>query len=49
MRALEAPEDVRDAILGHMRKTMGRNYGIRGEALSRLKRYLDKVPVPPGL
>jgi integrase len=49
LRVVEAPEDVRDAIVGHKRQTTGGRYGVRGEALSRLKRYLDKVPVPAGL
>jgi integrase len=49
LRAAEVPEDARDAILGHSRKTTGRRYGTRGEALSRLNRYLSKVPIPAGL
>ena len=49
MRAAEVPEDVRDAIVGHARKTTGAVYGVRGEALRRLSRYLEKVPVPAGL
>lgn len=49
LRSIECPEDVRDAILGHQRKTTGRLYGVRGEALKRLHRYLSRVPVPPGL
>lgn len=49
LRAQEIPEDVRDAILGHARKTTGRQYGIRGEALARLARALERVPVPPGV
>ena len=49
LRAIGAPEDVRDAIAGHARKTTGRQYGVRGEALSRLHAYLSKLPVPPGL
>ncbi len=47
LRAMEVPEDVRDAIAGHARKTTGRVYGVRGEALSRLHRALAKVPLPP--
>lgn len=49
MRAAEVPEDVRDAIVGHARKTTGAVYGVRGEALRRLSKYLEKVPVPAGL
>lgn len=49
LRDVEAPEDVRDAIAGHARRTTGRSYGVKGEALKRLYRYLEKVPVPPGL
>jgi integrase len=49
LRVVECPEDVRDAILGHARKTTGRIYGVRGEALKRLHRYLSLVPVPPGI
>lgn len=46
LRAVEAPEDVRDALLGHARRTMGRTYGVRGEALRRLHAALSKVPNP---
>jgi integrase len=49
LRTQEVPEDARDAILGHARKTTGRQYGIRGEALARLHRELSKVPVPHGV
>ena len=49
LRSVEVPEDVRDAILGHARKTTGRHYGVRGEALKRLHRELARLPVPPGL
>jgi integrase len=49
LRAYEVPEDVRDALLGHGRKTTGRQYGVRGEALSRLARYLERIPLPPGV
>jgi integrase len=49
LRAVEVPEDARDAIVGHARKTTGRSYGIRGEALARLYRELAKLPVPPGI
>lgn len=48
LRAAEVPEDARDAIVGHQRKTTGRLYGVRGEALARLHRELAKVP-PPGV
>jgi integrase len=46
LRAVEAPEEVRDAILGHARRTMGRSYGERGEALRRLHTALAKVHNP---
>jgi len=49
LRAAEVPEDVRDAITGHARKTTGRQYGVRGEALKRLHRYLSRLPVPAGV
>jgi predicted hydrolase (HD superfamily) len=49
LRAAEVPEDVRDAIIGHARRTTGRHYGITGEALSRLYRELAKVTLPQGL
>jgi integrase len=49
LRDAEVPEDARDAILGHARKTTGRQYGVRGEALTRLHRCLSLVPVPRGL
>lgn len=38
MRAAEVPEDVRDAITGHTRKTTGRQYGVKQRAeLSRFR------------
>ena len=49
LRSVEVSEDVRDAILGHARKTTGRHYGVRGEALKRLHRELARLPVPAGL
>ncbi|MGI4976923.1 MAG: tyrosine-type recombinase/integrase [Janthinobacterium lividum] len=49
LRSVEVPEDARDAILGHARKTTGRHYGVRGEALKRLHRELARLPVPAGL
>lgn len=49
LRAAEVPEDARDAILGHARKTTGRSYGVRGEALARLHRELSRIKPPPGL
>ncbi|MBN9510672.1 MAG: site-specific integrase [Alphaproteobacteria bacterium] len=49
LRAAEVPEDARDAIVGHVRRTTGRQYGVRGEALSRLHRYLSGLPVPAGV
>lgn len=49
LRAVEAPEEVRDAIIGHTRKTTGGLYGVRGEALKRLDRFLSLLPVPEGV
>jgi integrase len=49
LRAVEAPEYVRDAIVGHARKTTGRHYGVRGEPLRRLAEYVARIPVPDGL
>ncbi|WP_428378215.1 tyrosine-type recombinase/integrase [Lichenicoccus sp.] len=49
MRAAEVPEDARDAVVGHARKTTGRLYGIRGEALKRLQRAVEQVKPPAGL
>jgi integrase len=49
LRGAEVPEDGRDAILGHARKTTGRLYGVRGEPLRRLAEYVARLPVPEGL
>jgi integrase len=49
LRAAEVDESLRDAILGHSRRTTGRSYGIRGEALARLARAVALIPVPPGI
>jgi hypothetical protein len=49
LRAVEVPEDGRDAILGHARRTMGKQYGVRGEALTRLHRYVCLIPEPNGV
>ncbi|MGG5823955.1 DUF6538 domain-containing protein [Falsiroseomonas sp. HW251] len=49
LRAAEVDESVRDAIIGHARKTVGAKYGVRGEALARLHRELSKVKLPKGL
>jgi integrase len=49
LRAAEVPEDARDAITGHARKTTGRQYGVRGESLKRLHRHLSRIPVPAGV
>ena len=48
LRAAEVPEDLRDAIVGHARKTVGRSYGVRGEALARLSRAVCRIPSPLG-
>ena len=37
------PEDVRDGLLGHARKTTGRLYGQRGEVLQVIQVYVDKL------
>lgn len=42
-------EADRDAILGHARKTVGRQYGVKGEPLARLYAELSKVTLPKGL
>lgn len=49
LRTADVVESDRDAILGHARKTVGRMYGVRGEALTRLHQHVAKVPVPPGV
>jgi integrase len=49
LRAAEVYEADRDAIVGHARKTTGRHYGVRGEALGRLHRALSKIPCPVAL
>lgn len=49
LRAAGVDESIRDALLGHARKTTGRIYGVRGEALRRLNDAITKIPVPPGL
>lgn len=46
LRDAEVPSDERDAIIGHAQKTMGRQYGVKGEALRRLARAVEKVPSP---
>lgn len=46
LRDAEVPSDVRDAIIGHAQKTSGRLYGVKGEALARLARAVEKVPSP---
>ena len=46
LRAVEVPEDARDAITGRVRKTTGRGYGVRGESLARLHRELAKMRSP---
>jgi hypothetical protein len=49
MRAAEVHEYARDAILGLARKTIGKQYGVRGEALATLNRFVSTIPVPLGL
>jgi integrase len=49
LRVAEVPEDASDAIMGHARKATGRQYGVRGEALTRLHRFLSLVPAPAGV
>lgn len=49
LRNAEVLEEFRDAIVGHSRKTTGKNYGIRGAKLARLWADLAKVPVPLGV
>jgi integrase len=49
LRAAGVDESLRDAILGHARKTTGRHYGIRGESLRSLADAVRRIPVPVGL
>jgi integrase len=42
-------EADRDAILGHARKTVGRQYGLKGEPLARLHAEVSKVKLPENL
>lgn len=49
LRAAGVDESLRDAILGHARKTTGRHYGIRGESLRSLADAVGRIPVPVGL
>lgn len=49
LRNAEVPEDVRDAVVGHSRKTVGRVYGVRGEALRRLADAVDRLKLPAGV
>ena len=43
------PQDLRDAICGHARKSTGAKYGVRGELLRRLAEAIGSIPVPPGV
>jgi integrase len=49
LRNADVPEDVRDAIAGHARKTVGRIYGVRGESLRRLSHAIKRLKPPRGL
>ena len=49
LRAAGVEEYLRDALLGHARKTMGRVYGVRGESLVSLAERLARIPVPVGV
>ena len=49
LRAAGVDESLRDAILGHARKTTGRHYGVRGESLRSLADAVRRIPVPAGL
>jgi integrase len=49
LRNADVPEDIRDAIAGHARKTVGRIYGVRGESLRRLSQALESLKLPRGL
>jgi len=49
LRNADVPEDVRDAIAGHARKTVGRVYGVRGESLRRLSQAIERLRPPQGL
>lgn len=46
LRDAEVETDVRDAIIGHAQKTTGRLYGVKGEALARLARAIERVRSP---
>jgi integrase len=49
LRNADLPEDIRDAIAGHARKTVGRVYGVRGESLKRLSQAIERLSLPRGL
>lgn len=49
LRNAGVDESIRDAIVGHVRKTTGRRYGVRGESLARLAEAVAKIPVPPSV
>jgi integrase len=42
LRAAGAPQDIREALLGHSKVTVGEGYGI-GFPVPLLKRWIDKV------
>ena len=42
LRAAECPQDIREAILGHEKKTVAAGYG-EGFAVPVLKRWIDKI------
>lgn len=49
LRNADVAEDIRDAIAGHARKTVGRVYGVRGESLRRLSQAIERLEPPSGL
>jgi hypothetical protein len=42
LRAAECPRDIREAILGHEKRTVAAGYGA-GFAVSQLKKWVDKI------
>jgi integrase len=42
MRAVECPQDIRWALLGHEEKTIAEDYG-EGHSMRVLKKWIDKI------
>ncbi|WP_325400446.1 tyrosine-type recombinase/integrase [Acidocella sp.] len=45
----DVPQDLRDSICGHAKKSTGAKYGVRGESLRRLAEAIGRIPVPRGV